>query len=98
MSEDNTTESARRRAVALSYGDADQAARVVARGYGDLADRIIAEAQRQGIHVYGVPELVALLMRLNLDEQIPPGLYKVIAELLLWVDEVRNPESDNPVL
>ncbi|MFY0989115.1 EscU/YscU/HrcU family type III secretion system export apparatus switch protein [Halomonas sp. C05BenzN] len=80
----------RRRAVALAYRDGDDAPRVVAKGYGELAERIMAEAGRQGIHVHDAPELVALLMRLDLDERIPPNLYRVIAELLVWVREIAD--------
>lgn len=80
----------RRRAVALAYRDGDEAPRVVAKGYGELAERILAEAKRQGIHVHDAPELVALLMHLDLDERIPPSLYQVIAELLVWVREIAE--------
>lgn len=84
---------ARRQAVALAYGERDDAPRVVAQGYGELAERIVEEARRQGIYVHDAPELVGLLMQLDLDEEVPPRLYQVIAELLVWVREVSNGES-----
>jgi flagellar biosynthesis protein len=62
----------------------------VAKGYGELAERIMAEARRQGVHVHDAPELVGLLMGLDLDERIPPSLYEVIAELLVWVRELAD--------
>jgi len=74
----------RRQAVALAYQDGE-APRVVARGYGDLAERIIAEARCQGVFVHDAPELVGLLMQLDLDQRVPPRLYQVIAELLVWL-------------
>ncbi|PMR77687.1 EscU/YscU/HrcU family type III secretion system export apparatus switch protein [Billgrantia endophytica] len=80
----------RRQAIALAYRDGDDAPRVLAKGYGDMAERILAEAQRQGIYVHDAPELVALLMGLDLDERIPPVLYEVIAELLVWVYELSE--------
>lgn len=83
----------RRRAVALAYRDGDMAPRVVAQGYGELAERIVAEAHRHGIYVHDAPELVALLMQLDIDEYVPPRLYQVIAELLVWV---RNISSNDP--
>ncbi len=64
----------------------------MAKGYGDLADRIMAEAQRQGIYVHDAPELVALLMQLDLDAEIPASLYQVVAELLVWVFELSDGE------
>lgn len=90
---DGRNEGRRRQAVALAYGEGIQAPRVVARGYGELAERIIAEAQRQHIYVHDAPELVALLMRLDLDEQIPRQLYQVIAELLVWIRELEPAPS-----
>jgi len=80
----------RRQAVALAYQENDRAPRVVAKGYGDLAERIMAEAHRQGIYVHDAPELVALLMQLDLDEDIPSGLYQIVAELLVWVFELSE--------
>lgn len=80
----------RRQAVALAYQENDRSPRVVAKGYGDLAERIMAEAHRQGIYVHDAPELVALLMQLDLDAEIPPGLYQIIAELLVWVFELSE--------
>ncbi|MBB3329733.1 flagellar biosynthesis protein [Halomonas campaniensis] len=84
----------RRRAVALAYRDGDDAPRVVAKGYGEIAERIMAEARRQGIHVHDAPELVGLLMGLDLDERIPPTLYQVIAELLVWVREIAEQSEE----
>ncbi|MCQ4347277.1 EscU/YscU/HrcU family type III secretion system export apparatus switch protein [Pseudomonas stutzeri] len=75
----------RRQALALSYGEADGAPRLVAKGYGEVAERIIAEARRHGVPIHDSPELVGLLMRLDLDARIPPQLYRVVAELLVWV-------------
>lgn len=82
----------RRRAVALAYQEGDEAPRVVAKGYGETAERIMAEARRHGVHVHDAPELVGLLMGLDLDEHIPPALYQVIAELLVWVRELADEE------
>lgn len=80
----------RRRAVALG-GDADrQASRMLAKGYGDLAAQVIAAARAHGIHVHESPELVALLMRVDLDERIPPRLYDVVAEVLAWIGEIEQ--------
>lgn len=75
----------RRQALALAYGEGDGAPRLVAKGYGEVAERIIAEAQRNGVRIHDSPELVGLLMQLDLDAQIPPQLYQVVAELLAWL-------------
>ena len=80
----------RREAVALAYGSGDEAPRVVARGYGRMAERIIEEARRNGVFVHDAPELMDLLMQLDLDQRIPLSLYQAIAELLAWVHSVRD--------
>lgn len=82
------TEERRRQAVALAGSDDGQAARVVAKGYGDLAEQVIAEARRHGIYVHDSPELVGLLMGLDLDQRVPDRLYDAVAELLAWVAEM----------
>lgn len=72
-------------AVALRYDTADTAPKVIAKGYGDIADTIIRTAQAHNLHVHESRELVDLLMRVDIDQHIPPQLYVVIAELLAWV-------------
>ncbi|MNC11662.1 flagellar biosynthesis protein [Pseudomonas linyingensis] len=83
----------RRQALALAYGEGDGAPRLVAKGYGEVAERIIAEAQRHGVRIHDSPELVGLLMQLDLDAQIPPQLYQVVAELLAWVARLESSEE-----
>jgi flagellar biosynthesis protein len=76
----------RNRAVALSYDEkSDGAPRVVAKGYGKLADTIVRTARDHGLYVHESRELVALLMQVDLDTQIPPQLYVAVAELLAWL-------------
>lgn len=78
----------RRHAVALSYREGNTAPRVVAKGYGELAERIIEAAKQHNIFIHDSPELVSLLMQVRLDEQIPETLYQVVAELLAWVIDI----------
>lgn len=72
-------------AVAISYDAKDAAPRVVAKGYGTLAETIIRTAKENGLYVHESPELVGLLMQIDLDAHIPPQLYVAIAELLAWL-------------
>lgn len=76
--------SARRQAVALEYG-AHEVPVVTAKGDDELAVRIIDEALRQGIYVTQDPQLLALLSRLNVDDEIPRELYTAVAVILSWV-------------
>lgn len=79
----------RNSAVALRYGETDAAPRVVAKGYGDIAQAIINRAEQHGLHVHRSPDLVRLLMRVDLDDRIPSELYVAVAELLAWVYELE---------
>ncbi len=72
-------------AVAVRYDQKEAAPRIVAKGYGNIADTIIRTAKDNGLYVHESPELVNLLMQVNLDAQIPPQLYVAIAELLAWI-------------
>jgi flagellar biosynthesis protein len=79
-------EKIRRKAVALRYHEKQDAApRVVAKGAGHLAERIIALAREHGIHVQDDPDLVAVLSKLDVDMQIPEELYRAVAEVLAFV-------------
>jgi len=89
------SEQERHSVVALRYADTDSAPRVVAKGYGDIAQAIIDRAHAHDLYVHRSPELVRLLMRLDLDDRIPPELYVAIAELLAWVYELEAAVEPN---
>jgi flagellar biosynthesis protein len=80
-------------AVALAYESADGAPRVVAKGRGMLARAIMDKAREAGVFVHESPELVALLMQVDLDARIPPQLYVAVAELLAWVYRLERGED-----
>ncbi|MCA3132561.1 MAG: EscU/YscU/HrcU family type III secretion system export apparatus switch protein [Betaproteobacteria bacterium] len=80
-------------AVALAYEAADGAPRVVAKGRGELAQRIIERAREAGVFVHESPELVSLLLQVDLDTRIPPELYVAVAEVLAWVYRVERGET-----
>jgi flagellar biosynthesis protein len=74
-----------KRAVAMAYGAEDGAPRVVAKGGGVSAEAIISLARENGVYVHQSPELVNLLMQVDLDSEIPPELYQAVAEILAWL-------------
>ena len=85
---------AQKSAVALAYSQTDAAPRVVAKGRGLIAEQIIARAREHGVYVHESPELVSLLLQVDLDQRIPPQLYIAVAELLAWIYRL---ESGQPV-
>ena len=78
-----------RNAVALTYQPGGGAPKVVASGTGMSAEQIINLAKENGVHVHESRELVALLMDVELDQEIPPTLYRVVAELLAWLYKIE---------
>jgi flagellar biosynthesis protein len=85
-------------AVALAYAGGDPAPKVVAKGKGLLAEQIIGRAKEAGVFVHESKELVALLMEVDLDRQIPPALYRAIAELLAWLYHIESAQKNGGVL
>lgn len=76
-------------AVALAYGAGTKAPVVVASGKGLVAEQIILLAKEHGVYVHESKELVALLMEIDLDQEIPASLYRVVAELLAWLYQIE---------
>jgi len=75
----------RKKAVALQYEAGQGAPKAIAKGNGAVAESIVRVARDNGIFVHQSPELVSLLMQVDLDERIPEALYAAVAELLAWV-------------
>ena len=71
-------------ALALEYG-LNNTPRVTAKGHDDLARRIIEEAKKQGVYVAEDPQLLALLSRLDVGDEIPQDMYTAVAVILSWV-------------
>ena len=77
------------RAEALRYElEKDDAPRVVAKGRGEIAEKIIEVARDHGVTIYEDDQLVEVLSRLDLNQLIPPELYRAIAEVLAFVYRV----------
>jgi len=76
----------RKKAIALQYKPGEDAApTVTAKGSGRVADQLIDAARMHGIPVKSDPDLVAVLSQLDIEAQIPPSVYIVVAELLAFV-------------
>ena len=75
-----------KKAAALKYRHGeDQAPKLVAKGRGELAERILETARRHGIPIKEDKALVEILSSLELYEDIPPQLYKAVAEILAFI-------------
>jgi flagellar biosynthesis protein len=81
----------RRAAVALRYNAAiDKAPKVIAKGQGFVAEKIMALARENGVPMREDTDLVQVLSQLDLNREIPPTLYHVVAELLAFVYRLNN--------
>jgi len=90
---DGLAASGRPGAVALSHQGSGSAPVVVAKGYGAVAESIMREARAHGLYVHSSPDLVKLLMQVDLDRQIPPALCRAVAEVMVWLHGL---DSDVP--
>ncbi len=76
----------RKKAVALQYRhQVDRAPKVVAKGQGIIAERIIEIAAEHNIPLKRDPALIEVLSKMDLEQEIPPELYRAVAEILAYV-------------
>ncbi|MCU6502633.1 EscU/YscU/HrcU family type III secretion system export apparatus switch protein [Rugamonas sp. A1-17] len=90
---DNLPRRPLQQAVALTYETGAPAPKVVAKGRGLVAEQIISVALEAGVFIHESKELVSLLMDVDLDQQIPPTLYRTIAELLAWLYHIESAQK-----
>ncbi|MDR1692802.1 MAG: EscU/YscU/HrcU family type III secretion system export apparatus switch protein [Oscillospiraceae bacterium] len=77
-----------REAVVLEYDPNRGVPSVVAQGKGHVAERIISIAKEHNVPIHEDPELASLLNMLHIGEEIPPELYQVVAQILIYVGEI----------
>jgi len=75
-----------KKAVALKYDSAaGSAPKVVAKGKGAIAEKILQKAEAFDVPIFQNEALANSLLSLDIDEQIPPNLYKAVAEVFVWL-------------
>ncbi len=82
-----------KQAIALEYDPNDDAPKVIASGRGILAERIIEKAKEADVPIHQDSKLADTLSRLEIGEMIPPELYEVVAEILVFVDAMDKIKS-----
>ena len=80
-------------AVALSYEPGDLAPKILATGKGELAERIIKKGEEGNVPFYKDNKLADTLSKLEIGDTIPPELYDVVAEILVFVDDLDRLRS-----
>jgi len=87
---------AQQKAAALKYNaQSDSAPVVKARGVGIVADKIIEVAREHNVPIKEDADLVELLVQLDLEQEIPPELYKIVAEILTFVHKLDHLKQAN---
>ena len=75
-------------AVAVAYEPGDGAPKILATGKGEIAQKIIDKAKESDVPLYQDNKLADTLSRLKIGDAIPPELYEVVAEILVFVDDM----------
>jgi len=82
---DNNPKKQQERAIALKYHDANKLPSILAKGYGAIADEIIAMAEANGIPVEKNENLATMLSKIETDHSIPEETFKLVAEVLCFL-------------
>jgi len=82
-----------RKAVALKYNIEDVAPKVIGKGQGYVAEKLLEQARLNKIPVYKDPKLTQDLMGIDLGENIPPELYEVVASVLVFISDLDKMEE-----
>jgi flagellar biosynthesis protein len=77
-----------REAVAIEYAPGSDAPVIIASGKGHVAERIIETAKENSVSIYEDPDLAHTLNLLKIGEEIPPELYSVVAQILIFVSDM----------
>lgn len=82
-----------RTAVAIEYVPGEAAPKILATGKGRIAEKIIETAKENNVPTYKDNKLADTLSKLKIGDMIPPELYEVVAEILVFVDDVDRMKS-----
>lgn len=75
-------------AVAIAYEPGEKAPKILATGKGQVAEKIIETAKENQVPTYKDNKLASTLSKLKIGDMIPPELYEVVAEILVFVDDM----------
>lgn len=81
-------EKKRKQAIAIQYNPDEVAPKILASGTGIIADKIIEKAKSSDVPLYEDNNLANTLSKLDIGEYIPPELYSIVAEILVFVDNL----------
>ena len=77
-------------ALAIKYDPGEVAPKIIATGKGKVAEKIIETAKENDVALHKDSKLANTLSKLDIGEYIPPELYEVVAEILVFVDDCEK--------
>ncbi len=93
MDNENKKPNINQKAVALNYRPGDRSPKVIAKGQGFVAQKILEKAKASDIPIYEDKALAGELSKLDLGNNIPPELYDVVAQVLVFVSDLDRREE-----
>ena len=79
------------KAVALKYkAYEDLAPKVIAKGKGELAKKIIEKAKEFDVPLFQNETLTDMLLNVEVDEEIPPQMYNAVVEVFIWLYKLEE--------
>lgn len=88
MADKSKFQSLEKTAVAVAYEPGESAPKILATGKGEVAEKIIEKAKENDVPLYKDNKLADTLSKLKIGDAIPPELYEVVAEILVFVDDM----------
>ncbi|MFO0753654.1 MAG: EscU/YscU/HrcU family type III secretion system export apparatus switch protein [Thermodesulfovibrionales bacterium] len=84
----------RKKAAAVRYdAKKDSAPKLVAKGSGVIAEQILRIAGEHKVPLKEDRQLLEVLSTLDLYQEIPPELYKAVAEILAFVYRITKKKA-----
>lgn len=93
MDKENKKPDIEKKAVAINYKPGDRSPKVIAKGQGFVAQKILENAQINDVPVYEDKALTQELSKLEIGNNIPPELYDVVAQVLVFVSDLDRKEE-----
>ncbi|MCL2839622.1 MAG: EscU/YscU/HrcU family type III secretion system export apparatus switch protein [Defluviitaleaceae bacterium] len=83
----------RQKAVAIKYNPDEVAPKILAKGAGFIAEKILENAQNSDVVIHKDAALAEDLTRLDIGDHIPPDLYEVVAQILVFINDLDKQET-----
>jgi len=79
------------KAVAMKYQMyEDNAPKIIAKGSGEIAKKIIEKAKEFDVSIFQNPELTNMLMNVEINEEVPAELYQAVVEVFIWLHKTEQ--------